>query len=83
MIVYVNRPAEANELKVKLNEEGIFNTEVFTGETSNTEREKILDKWKNDEFQIIIATCAFGVGVDKKDVRTVLHSYIFSAYQPN
>lgn len=76
MIVYVNRPFEANELKVKLNEEGILNTEVFTGETSNTEREKILDKWKNDEFQIIIATCAFGVGVDKKDVRTVLHSYI-------
>ena len=31
----------------------------------------------------MIATCAFGVGVDKKDVRTVLHTYVPSGPDQN
>ncbi len=76
MIIYVNRPEEADNVKKILENNGINNTRVFTGLTGNDERNKLIDKWKNDEFNIMIATCAFGVGVDKKDVRTVLHLYI-------
>ena len=76
MIVYVSRPDEAEELKTILIEKGINNVYSFTGLTGSSEREKIISKWKNNDFQIMIATCAFGVGVDKKDVRTVLHLYV-------
>lgn len=76
MIVYVSRPDEAESLKKELQEEGIFNVRTFTGNTGNKQRKSIIDEWINDDFEIMIATSAFGVGVDKPDVRTVLHLYL-------
>ena len=79
MVVYVNTPDDAETLNSELNELGFLNTRVFTGRTNSKKRESIINEWINDEFDIIIATCAFGVGMDKKDVRTVLHLYIPSS----
>lgn len=76
MIVYVKSPDDAENLKIKLEERGYNNTKTFTGATRNEERLQIIEEWKDCEFDLMIATCAFGVGVDKKDVRTVLHTYI-------
>ncbi len=76
MIIYVNSPDDAETLRKELAEIGFDNTRVFTGRTGTADREKIINEWVNDCFDVMIATCAFGVGVDKKDVRTVLHSYV-------
>lgn len=76
MIVYVKSPYDAEKLKNQLCEYGYNNAHTFTGNTNMDQREKLIDSWKNNEFDLMIATCAFGVGVDKKDVRTVLHTYI-------
>lgn len=76
MIVYVKSPYDAEKLKNQLCEYGYNNAHTFTGNTNKDQREKLIDSWKNNEFDLMIATCAFGVGVDKKDVRTVLHTYI-------
>lgn len=76
MIVYVQRPQDAKEIQEQLKEYGVNNAQVFTGETSNSQREELIESWTDNEFQIMIATCAFGVGVDKKNVRTVLHLYV-------
>ena len=76
MILYVNTPDDAKQLQSILKSYGFHNTRRFTGKTTSSQREKIIKEWIEDEFEIMIATCAFGVGVDKKDVRTVLHTYI-------
>ena len=76
MIVYVQRPEDANKLVQRLLELGVSNVCRFTGQTNNNEREKIIKRWVQDDFPIIVATCAFGVGVNKPDVRTVLHLYV-------
>lgn len=76
MIIYVNAPDTADRVQGHLRNFGINNTRVFTGLTSNSEREELIRQWANQDFDLMIATCAFGVGVDKKDVRTVLHLYV-------
>ena len=55
---------------------GIKNVKTFTGLTGNAQRRILIDEWVEDDFEIIVATSAFGVGVDKPDVRTVIHTYI-------
>ena len=76
MIIYVNSPDDAEKIRSELSEYGFNNTRVFTGRTGSADREHIINEWVNDKFDLMIATCAFGVGVDKKDVRTVIHSYV-------
>jgi hypothetical protein len=76
MVVYVNSPAEAEGIRSTLKGAGIDNLATFTGNTRSTERERIIADWTADKIDLIIATSAFGVGVDKGDVRTVLHLYI-------
>lgn len=76
MIIYVARPCEAERIKLLLSKNGINNVYTYTGLTQNDQREQLLKNWKANTFEILVATSAFGVGVDKPDVRTVLHLYI-------
>lgn len=76
MILYVAKPDDAERVRLLLEENGIRNVHTYTGLTKNDQREKLLKSWKANEFEIMIATSAFGVGVDKPDVRTVIHLYV-------
>ena len=76
MVVYVMRPNQAEKVKEMAADIGITNVETFTGKTKSDERSRIIEEWSENKFDIIIATSAFGVGVDKSDVRTVLHLYV-------
>lgn len=75
-ILYVNSPYYAKKWKEYLEKEGYSNIYTFTGETKSVERRELIDNWANNEFDLMIATSAFGVGVDKPDVRTVMHLYV-------
>ena len=79
MIIYVNSPDDAEKVQHELAKVGFDNTRIFTGKTKSIDRERIINEWISDKFDLMIATCAFGVGVEKKDVRTVIHSYIPSS----
>lgn len=76
MIIYVARPNDAERIRSLLSENGINNVYTYTGLTKGDQREQLLKNWKANTFEILVATSAFGVGVDKPDVRTVLHLYI-------
>lgn len=76
MIIYVAKPEQAETIRDLARNIGITNLETFTGKTKSAERARIIDDWSNNEIDLIIATSAFGVGVDKSDVRTVLHLYV-------
>lgn len=73
IILYVSTLDDAKSWKEKLLEKGYKSIETFSGSTGDSERERIIRQWNNDEIDIIIATSAFGMGVDKRDIRTVIH----------
>lgn len=76
LVVYVASPYEANRFASHLRNQGIRNVKTFTGQTNNADRMQLIEDWADDKLEIMVATSAFGVGVDKSDVRTVLHLYV-------
>ncbi len=76
LIIYVVEVNEANEIAQSLINLGITRFSLFTGKTGSSEREKILQQWNENELDIIVATSAFGVGMDKGNVRSVLHTVV-------
>jgi ATP-dependent DNA helicase RecQ len=48
----------------------------FDGATQSSERERIVADWAANRLDGIVATSAFGVGVDKGDIRTIVHATI-------
>lgn len=76
LIVYVTRPIVAKRYVKLLKAEGLSNIFTYTGDTKDKERDLLLEQWKNNEFDIMIATSAFGMGVDKSNVRTIVHACV-------
>lgn len=73
-ILYVTRKEDAAAFLTRFQEEGFKRVESFHGDTRRDDRKDILRRWKANDIDLIIATSAFGVGVDKADVRTVMHA---------
>lgn len=76
LIIYAIEVGEANDIANYLEEFGVSRISLFTGETGSNEREKILKQWSDNELDIIVATSAFGVGMDKGNVRSILHTAV-------
>lgn len=72
VIVYVARTRRTHELAEKLTRDG-FKSLPFNGKMDAEEKLANQDAFMNDEVRIIVATSAFGMGVDKKDVGLVIH----------
>ncbi|MBE6023503.1 MAG: ATP-dependent DNA helicase RecQ [Cellulosilyticum sp.] len=75
-IAYVGTKEDAEMYTSLIKEAGFDRVVSFTGDDTTRSRENIIERWKNHDIDIIVATCAFGVGVDKKDVRAVVHLYM-------
>lgn len=75
-ILYVTTHAEIREWGALLKRVGLVRIACFDGTTPASKRAKIIHDWVGDRLDGIIATSAFGVGIDKSDVRTVIHATI-------
>lgn len=71
-ICYVSRTKRAVEIAGKLHDDG-FNAKAFHGKMNSDEKIANQEAFIKGEVQIIVATSAFGMGVDKKDVKLVIH----------
>lgn len=76
LIIYVPVIQNAHIYYDLLKERGYSRVRMFTSETSSRERELILRQWEEDRVDIIVATSAFGMGVNKKEVRAVVHTFL-------
>lgn len=71
-IVYVSRTKRTKELATRLSRDG-FEAIPFNGKMDSDEKNSNQEAFMTDKARIIVATSAFGMGVDKKDVGLVIH----------
>jgi ATP-dependent DNA helicase RecQ len=50
-----------------------FKSTYYHGGLNSKEKDKNMQSWMQDKAQVIVATNAFGMGIDKADVKTVIH----------
>lgn len=73
-IFYTTEVKKAKNLAAFLRQEGFSRLGCFHGETPSGQRRELLEQWREDSLDLMVATSAFGLGVDKLDVRTVVHA---------
>ena len=71
-IVYVTQQKTADELAAQLQEAGYSATSYHAG-LGNDARASIQNRFMAGKTRIIVATIAFGMGIDKSDIRFVVH----------
>ncbi len=71
-IVYVSRTKRTRQLAQMLSRDGL-KALPFNGKMSSEDKIVNQEAFMNDRVRIIVATSAFGMGVDKKDVGLVIH----------
>lgn len=71
-IVYVRSRKKTKEIAELLQEKGIT-ADYFHAGLSNETKDRKQDNWKTDKCRVMVATNAFGMGIDKPDVRLVVH----------
>ena len=71
-IIYRRSRQQCEDLAGKLNDWGLTATYFHAG-LSHPEKDKRQAQWVQDKVRIMVATSAFGMGIDKADVRLVVH----------
>ena len=74
-IIYVRNRKSCSETSSQLQSLG-FKATYYHGGLSVKDKEKNMSLWMNDEVQIMVATNAFGMGIDKSNVKTVIHIHL-------
>jgi ATP-dependent DNA helicase RecQ len=73
LIIYGSKVADVERWYQKLRSAGFKRSGKMTGKSSQQERSQLLKAWGRGQIDIIVATSAFGLGVDLSDVRAVIH----------
>lgn len=71
-IVYVRNRKKTKEIATILQQAGI-SADFFHAGINHAEKELKQQRWKSGECRVIVSTNAFGMGIDKPDVRLVVH----------
>lgn len=71
-IIYVRNRRSCIEISEQLQKLG-FSATYYHGGLASKEKEKNMTLWMENKVQVIVATNAFGMGIDKPDVKTVIH----------
>lgn len=73
VLVYVRNRKKCEQYAKALMEQGII-ARAYHGKLSEGEKSGVLDDFKADKLQVVVCTNAFGMGIDKAGIHTVIHN---------
>ena len=75
VIIYVSTRKHSLQYAQYLNSQKI-NATHYHGGLSNTQKSEALQQWKKEKSKVMVATNAFGMGIDKSNVRMIIHTHL-------
>jgi len=76
LILYATRREDVLRHYGRLNAKGYRRIGWMTGDSALRERTRLLGQWAEGSIDIVVATSAFGLGVNNAEVRTVIHACV-------
>lgn len=77
-IVYVSLPEHVDTVRAAMTDWGFRRHAGISGRSRAAERREVVQGWRTDagatRYDVVVATSAFGLGVDMPDVRAVIHA---------
>lgn len=73
LIIYGTKVKDVENCKRELTCAGFKKCDLMTGKSTPQQREQLIEKWREGKIDIVVATSAFGLGIDQSDVRAVIH----------
>ena len=74
-IVYVTNRKSCSETVFQLENMG-FKATFYHGGLSSKDKAKQMQQWMEEKVQVMVATNAFGMGIDKSNVKTIIHLHL-------
>lgn len=71
-LVYVATTAEARRVSALLNEAGL-KADFYHGQMRKSDRDRVQQAWMDEVTPVVVATTAFGMGINKPNLRYVVH----------
>ena len=72
-LIYCNSKSDCEKITKILSKNYNIKCDYYHAGLSDFKRSEVQNNWMNDEIKIVIATIAFGMGINKLDVRFIIH----------
>lgn len=76
LILYTTKVNDAKYYYKSLKEYGFKNIEIIHGKSSTKNRNSVVEQWKSGSLDVVVATSAFGLGIDYPHTRSIIHACI-------
>lgn len=74
VILYTTEVKDAKKYFTLLQQFGLKNLEIIHGESSSMNRNDVVERWKSGQLDVVVATSAFGLGIDYPHTRSIVHA---------
>ena len=72
-LIYCNSKADCEKITKILSKNHDIKCDYYHAGLSDIKRTEVQNNWMNDEIKVVVATIAFGMGINKLDVRFIIH----------